>query len=84
MSALQSELMRTTNGLSDTSMEKVIDYVRTFIVPFDDFVRATGDAAGTQKKRKIGALAGEKFLSDGYDFDEANDEISEMFGANEA
>lgn len=45
----------------------------------DELMKTTG----SETKRKIGALAGEKFLSDGYDFDEANGEIAEMFGVNE-
>lgn len=84
MSALQYELIRATSGLSDTSMEKVIDYVRTFIVPFDRYAKAANSTADSKAKRELGTLAGEKFLSDGYDFDEANDEIAEMFGVREA
>lgn len=79
MSTLQYELMRATSGLSDTSMEKVIEYVRTFIVPFDRFVQETNNDTNSKTKRKIGTLAGEAFLSDGYDFDAANPEIAELF-----
>lgn len=82
MSTLQSELMRETSTLSDESIRIVLDYVRTFIVPFDHTKRGIGKAADDGEKRKLGIFKDEKLLSEGYDFDESNDEIAEMFGAS--
>lgn len=80
MSTLQNELIRETSTLSDESIKIVLDYVRTFIVPFDHTKRGINKATNGGEKRKLGIFKGEMLLSEGYDFDESNDEIAEMFG----
>lgn len=80
MSTLQNELMRETSTLSDESIKIVLDYVRTFIVPFDHTKRGINKATNGGEKRKLGIFKSEMLLSEGYDFDESNDEIAEMFG----
>lgn len=34
------------------------------------------------EKRKLGILKEKKLIADGYDLDECNDEIAEMFGVD--
>lgn len=83
MSTLQYELMQTTNGLSDDSLKIVLDYVRTFIVPFDHITaEKNANTASQAKPRRLGSRKGIKFVADGHDIDDYNDEIEELFGVN--
>ena len=33
-----------------------------------------------EKKRRLGSMKGQKFIADGHDIDECNDEIARLFG----
>lgn len=89
MSTLEYELMKTTNGLSDVSMEKLIDYARTFIVPFDRYIKTASqntvlqESAAAVKPRRLGSRKGVKFVADGHDIDDYNDEIEALFGVSD-
>lgn len=80
MSALQSELLKTTDGLSDDSIKSVIKYVRKYIAPFDTNKTAS---SADETVRKLGSCKGMKLIADGYDIDDFNDEIEELFGVND-
>lgn len=85
MSILQYELMQTTSGLSDESLKIILDYVRTFIVPFDQNMEPANETINEVphvNARKLGSRKGLKFVADGHDIDEYNDEIEELFGVN--
>lgn len=89
MSTLQYELLQTTSGLSDVSMAKLIDYARTYIVPFDSFVKKAGQDSLPQsniqesKPRRLGSRKGISFVAEGHDIDDYNDEIEELFGVSD-
>ena len=40
------------------------------------------DVAAGQKKRMLGSMKGQKFIADGHDIDECNDEIARLFGVD--
>lgn len=83
MSALQYELMQEASGLSDESIKIVLDYVRTFIVPFDrNTAKSNLKEERAAKPRVIGNRKGVKFFSDGHDIDDYDDEMEELFGAD--
>lgn len=83
MSTLQYELMQTTSGLSDDSLKIVLDYVRTFIVPFDHITaEKKPDTVSQANPRRLGSRKGVKFVAEGHDIDDYNDEIEELFGVN--
>jgi len=77
MSVLQEELMQTTNELSEDGLKAVLEYVRRFIIPYDNRMRETASTS------RIGSRKGVKFLAEGHDVDDYNDEIEEMFGVTE-
>lgn len=89
MSTLQYELLQATSGLSDVSMEKLIDYARTYIVPFDSFVKKAGSDYSSQsaseqlKPRRLGSRKGVRFVAEDHDIDDYNDEIEELFGVSD-
>ncbi len=39
------------------------------------------DVNAKGKKRRLGNMKGQKFIADGHDIDECNDEIARLFGA---
>lgn len=85
MSSLQYELMQTTSGLSDDSLQIVLEFVRKFIAPYDSKTAPnTSKAAPKAKVCKIGSRKGVQFIADGHDIDECNDEIEAMFGEMDA
>lgn len=45
--------------------------------------KADSCSASDKAERPVGMFKGEKFCADGYDIDEDNDEIAEMFGVTE-
>lgn len=72
MTASQKQIVNSKNDLSDESLKPVGECANQLSPSFPD-------DSGIQR---IG-IAKDKFIyADDYDFDEANDEIAEMFGVN--
>ncbi len=66
MSALQNQVVQSLEGLSDESLEFILDMIQCFVKPAENQLMETG----TQKKgRKLGILKGESLIADGYDLD---------------
>ena len=79
MSALQNQEVQSLDGLSDDSLEFIPDMIQRFVKPAEgQFTETVTQGKG----RKLGILKGETLIADGYDLDECNDEIAEMFGVN--
>ncbi len=79
MSALQNQVVQSLDGLSDDTLEFILDMIQRFVKP------AENQSAGTvipKKGRKLGILKGQTLIADGYDLDKCNDEIAEMFGVD--
>lgn len=79
MSTLQNQIVRSIEGLSDDSLEFILDMIQRFVKPAENQLI---EVKAQRQKRKLGILKGKKLIADGYDLDECNDEIAEMFGVN--
>ena len=79
MSALQNQVVQSLDGLSDDSLEFILDMIQRFLKPAEN--QLTGTII-QKKGRKLGVLKGQTLIADGYDLDECNDEIAEMFGVD--
>ena len=79
MSSLQNQIVQSIEGLSDDSLEFILDMIERFVKPAESQLM---DAPGQSPKRKLGILKGKKLIADGYDLDECNNEIAEMFGVD--
>lgn len=79
MSTLQKQIVQSIEGLSDDSLKFILDMIQRFVKPAENQLTET---APLGKKRKLGVLKGKKLIADGYDLDECNDEIAEMFGVD--
>lgn len=83
VSALQNELIQTTNGLSEEGLRTVIEMVRTIIMPYDTKVSASKTKNVSKNTSRIGSRRGVKFVADGHSIDEFDGEIEELFGVND-
>lgn len=79
MSTLQNQVVQSIEGLSDDSLEFILDMIQRFVKPAENQLI---EATAQRRKRKLGILKGKKLIADGYDLDECNNEIAEMFGVN--
>ena len=79
MSTLQNQIVSSIEGLSDDSLEFILDMIQRFVKPAENQLI---EAKAQRQKRKLSILKGKKLIADGYDLDECNDEIAEMFGVN--
>ncbi len=80
MSTLQMEFMETIEGLSDDTMRILLEVVKQVVLPLDHKGNVGSSSEHQSKPRRMGSLKGQKLISEGYDIDESNDEIAEMFG----
>ena len=71
---MQQEVIELTNEVPVESLHLVIDFLKS-IVSEQSAVRKEQNVS-----KRIGIASGKKLYADGYDFDEDNDKISEMFG----
>lgn len=79
MSALQNKVVQSLDGLSDDSLEFILEMIQRFVKPAENrFVEDAHQEAG----RKLGILEGRTLIAEGYDLDECNDEIAGMFGVD--
>lgn len=76
MSALQSQVIQSLNGLSDDNLQFILDMIQKFMKPAN-VEKATNNKANI---RKIGIFEHEDLYDEDYDFDECNEEIAKMFG----
>lgn len=79
MSTLQNQIIRSIKGLSDDSLEFILDMIQRFVKPAENQLM---EVTAQRQKRKLGILKGKKLIVDGYDLDECNDKIAKMFGMN--
>lgn len=84
MSTLQSQITQSLDGLSDDSLSFILDMIQRFVLPAESKSMSINyNVATHKKKRRLGSMKGEKFIADGHEIDECNDEIAELFGVNE-
>ena len=80
MSTLQNQITQSLEGLSDDSLRFILDMIQRFVLPSES--RSTGINYGTATqgtKRRLGSMKGQKFILNGHDIDECNDEIARLF-----
>ena len=80
MSTLQNQITQSLEGLSDDSLRFILDMIQRFVVPSElRSVSINYDVTTQEKKRRLGSMKGQKFIADGHDIDECNDEIARLF-----
>ncbi len=81
MSTLQNQITQSLEGLSDDSLRFILDMIQRFVMPAESKSMSIDyDVAKQEKKRRLGSMKGQKFIADGHDIDECNDEIARLFG----
>ncbi len=78
MSTLQNQITQSLDGLSDDSLRFILDMIQRFVLPADS-KNMNYDAVVKGRKRRLGSMKGQKFIADGHDIDECNDEIARLF-----
>ena len=80
MSTLQRQVIQSLEGLSDDNLSFLLDMIQRFVLPSESRSVSINYGAATQgKKRRLGSMKGQKFIADGHDIDECNDEIARLF-----
>ena len=80
MSTLQNQITQSLEGLSDDSLRFILDMIQRFVQPSESRSVSINYGVVTQgKKRMLGSMKGQKFIADGHDIDECNDEIARLF-----
>ena len=80
MSTLKNQVIQSLEGLSDDSLRFILDMIQRFVVPSESrSVSINYDVTTQEKKRRLGSMKGQKFIADGHDIDECNDEIARLF-----
>jgi hypothetical protein len=84
MSTLQNQITQSLEGLSDDSLRFILDMIQRFVMPAESKSMSINydDVIG-EKKRRIGSMKGQKFIADGHNTDECNDEIARLFGVDD-
>ncbi len=82
MSTLQNQITQSLDGLSDDSLRFILDMIQRFVLPADS-KGINYDSAVQGRKRRLGSMKGQKFIADGHDIDECNEEIARLFEVND-
>lgn len=84
MSSLQNQIAQSLEGLSDDSLSFILDMIQRFVMPAESSNSSGKQDISLRKgKRKLGSMKGQKFIADGHDIDECNDEIAKLFGVGD-
>lgn len=85
MSTLQIQAlqyMQCIPQMTDEQLGRLIEFFRNTVAP--SIVDPIAAAPVSRKKGiKIGLFEGTKYIADGHDFDEANDEVADLFGVED-
>ena len=80
MSTLQYQVVKSLEGLTDDNLRFLLNMINCLMKTSE---KAGSCSVSGKAERPVGMFKGEKFCADGYDIDEDNDEIAEMFGVTE-
>lgn len=83
MSTLQNQITQALEGLSDDSLSFILDMIQRFVMPAESKSMNINYDTAREKRRRLGAMKGQKFIADGHDIDECNDEIARLFGVDD-
>lgn len=79
MSTLRNQIIQSL-GLSDDSLCFILDVIQRFILPSELRNKSVDHSTVMQgTKCRFGSMKGQKFIADGHDIDECNDEIARLF-----
>ena len=80
MSTLRNQIIQSLEGLSDDSLCFILDMIQRFILPSESRNKSVDYSTVMQgTKRRLGSMRGQKFIADGHDIDECNDEVARLF-----
>lgn len=79
MSTLQRQVIQSLDGLSDDNLNFLLDMIQRFMKPVETKDENTRNVTVGRCRRTIGSLEGMDLIATGYDIDECNSEIAEMF-----
>lgn len=82
MSTLQRQVIQSLDGLSDDNLIFLLDMIQRFMKPVETKDGNIRSVEAGKRKRRIGSLEGMDLIAAGYDIDECNGEIAEMFGVS--
>ena len=82
MSTLLNQITQSLDGLSDDSLSFILDMIQRFVMPAES-KNMNNDVDIRERKRRLGSMKGQKFIADGHDIDECNDEIARLFEVND-
>ena len=77
MSSLEYQITQALDGLSDDSLSFILDMIQRFVKPADT------KSGSHEPVRRIGSMRGQRFVAEGHDIDEYDDEIAKLFGVLE-
>lgn len=81
MSTLQRQVIQSLNGLPDDNLKFLLDMIQRFMKPVEAEEKSLNGATEDRSSvRRIGSLEGQNLIDEGYDIDECNNEVAEMFG----
>lgn len=86
MSTLQIQAlqyMQCIPQMTDEQLGKLIEFFRTTVAPSVVEPIAATPVIAEKKGLKIGLFKGTKYIADGHDFDESDDEIAALFEADD-
>lgn len=83
MSTLQNQITQSLEGLSDDSLSFILDMIQRFVMPAESKNMSINYNVVEGKKHGLGSMKGQKFIADGHDIDECNDEIARLFGVDD-
>ena len=84
ISTLQNQITQSLEGLSEDSLRFILDMIQRFVLPSESrSVSVNYNIATQEKRRRLGSMKGQKFIADGHDIDECNDEIARLFEADD-
>lgn len=82
MSTLRKQVIQSLNGLSDDNLKFLLDMIQRFMKPAESREEINTSTSVKNNIRRLGSLKGQNLVASGYDIDECNDEIAEMFGVS--
>ena len=82
MSTLQKQVIQSLNGLSDDNLKFLLDMIQRFMKPTESREEINTSTSVKNNIHRLGSLEGQNLVASGYDIDECNDEIAEMFGVS--
>lgn len=77
MSALQLEVSKSLEGLSEENLKFLLEMINKYMKPDTSL---NDDTTAVSSDRRIGVLKNKCIFAPGYDFDEDNEEIAKLFG----